>query len=88
LPQKNALETVLRDGLAADPLDPAGIYFGTRSGKVYSSNNEGKSWELIMEGLPAVVCVKAGVVSDGAAGLPPANRGTKKKGGKKTARRK
>src|SRR5579872_5913527 len=37
LPQANALETVLRDGLATDTLDPAGIYFGTRSGKVYGS---------------------------------------------------
>lgn len=67
LPQKNALETVLRDALAADTLDPAGIYLGTRSGKLYGSNNDGKSWELIQEGLPAVVCVKAAVVGDGAA---------------------
>lgn len=66
LPQKNALETVLRDGLATDTLDPAGIYFGTRSGKVYGSNDEGKSWQLIQDGLPAVVCVKAAVVGDGA----------------------
>jgi photosystem II stability/assembly factor-like uncharacterized protein len=64
LPQKNALETVLRDGLAADSLDPAGIYFGTRSGKVYGSSDEGKSWQMILEGLPAVVCVKAAVVGD------------------------
>jgi len=68
LPQKNALETVLRDALAADTLDPAGIYFGTRSGKVYGSNDEGNSWQLIHEGLPPVVCVKAAVVGDGAAG--------------------
>ena len=68
LPQKNALETVLRDALAADTLDPAGIYFGTRSGKVYGSNDEGKSWQLIQEGLPPVVCVKAALVGDGAAG--------------------
>src|SRR5262249_52245015 len=65
LPQKNALETVLRDGLAADSLDPAGIYFGTRSGKVYGSSDQGKSWQMILEGLPAVVCVKAAVVGDG-----------------------
>jgi photosystem II stability/assembly factor-like uncharacterized protein len=67
LPQKNALETVLRDSLAADSLHPAGVYFGTRSGKVYGSENSGKSWQLIMEGLPPVVCVKAAVVGDGAA---------------------
>ena len=66
LPQKNALEVVLRDGLTTDTHDPAGIYFGTRSGKVYGSSDEGKSWQLIQEGLPSVVCVKAAVV-DGAA---------------------
>lgn len=63
LPQKDALETVLRDGLSTDTLDPAGIYFGTRSGKVYGSNDEGKSWQLLHEGLPSVVCVKAAVVA-------------------------
>jgi len=50
LPQKNALETILRDSLATDTCDPAGIYFGTRSGKIYGSNDDGKSWQLIHEG--------------------------------------
>jgi hypothetical protein len=62
LPQKNSLETVLRDSMAADSLDPAGIYFGTRSGHVYGSHDEGKSWEVIHAGLPPIVCVKAAVV--------------------------
>ena len=81
LPQKNALETVLRDSLGADSLDPAGIYFGTRSGKLYGSSDEGKSWQSIMEGLPAVVCVKAAVVGDGA-GTPPRRHGGTEKGRK------
>ena len=62
LPQKNALETVLRDAMASDTLDPAGIYFGTRSGQVYGSADEGNSWKLIQGGLPPVVCVRAVVV--------------------------
>lgn len=62
LPKKNALETVLRDGLCTDVLDPAGIYFGTRSGKVYASNNDGEKWSLVRDGLPAVLCVKAAQV--------------------------
>ena len=59
LPQKSTYETVLRDGMAADSLHPAGIYFGTRSGKLYASANEGNSWQLIADGLPAITCVKA-----------------------------
>jgi len=62
LPQKDALENVLRDAMATDPLNPAGVYFGTRSGKVYGSRDAGKSWKLLAQGLPAVTCVKAAVV--------------------------
>jgi photosystem II stability/assembly factor-like uncharacterized protein len=64
LPQKNALETVLRDGLAADTLKPAGVYFGTRSGRLYGSKSAGNSWRLIHEGLPPIVCVKAAVIEE------------------------
>jgi len=82
LPQKNALETVLRDSMAADTCDPAGIYFGTRSGKVYGSSDDGKTWQTIIEGLPAVVCVKAALVGDGATGSP------RKRGAEKARARK
>jgi photosystem II stability/assembly factor-like uncharacterized protein len=64
LPQKNAFETVLRDGMAADSLQPAGIYFGTRSGKLYGSRNEGGSWQVIADTLPPVVCLKTGLVGE------------------------
>ena len=62
LPQKQAYETVLRDAMTTDSLDPAGIYFGTRSGQIYGSADEGKTWKKILEGLPAVVCVKSAVI--------------------------
>jgi photosystem II stability/assembly factor-like uncharacterized protein len=62
LPQKGAYETVVRDAMGADSLDPAGVYFGTRSGKVFGSADEGKTWSAIADGLPAVVSVKAAVV--------------------------
>ena len=45
-----------------DGLDPAGVYFGTRSGKVFGSNSEGRKWEMITEGLPPVVSVKTAYV--------------------------
>jgi hypothetical protein len=64
LPQKRAYETVLRDALATDSLDPHGLYFGTRSGQLYGSADEGKSWNRILEGLPAVVCVKSAVIGE------------------------
>lgn len=62
LPQENAFETVLRDGMGADEMNPTGIYFGTRNGKLFGSNDTGESWRVIEEGLPPVVCVKAAVV--------------------------
>jgi serine/threonine protein kinase/photosystem II stability/assembly factor-like uncharacterized protein len=72
LPQKGAYETVLRDALSTDSLDPAGIYFGTRSGKLYGSKNGGKGWKKIVEGLPQIVCVKAAVIQmDGAPAARP-----------------
>ena len=37
LPQRDAWLTVLRDGFATDGLDPAGLYFGTRTGELFAS---------------------------------------------------
>ena len=68
LPQRGAYETVLRDAMNTDGLDPAGIYFGTRSGELFGSLDEGKNWKMILSGLPPVVCVKAVVVGQPAAG--------------------
>src|SRR6201987_5484681 len=48
LPQKRAYETVLRDAMTADSLDPVGIYFGTRNGEIYGSTDEGKRWKKIL----------------------------------------
>jgi photosystem II stability/assembly factor-like uncharacterized protein len=79
LPQKNALETILRDSMATDTCDPAGIYFGTRSGKVYGSSDDGKSWRAIIEGLPPVVCVRAALVGEGGKNLPRRHGGAEKR---------
>ena len=72
LPQKGAYETVLRDGMTTDSLDPAGIYFGTRSGMLYASLDDGKTWAKIAEGLPSIVCVKSAVVGERRAVKPKA----------------
>jgi photosystem II stability/assembly factor-like uncharacterized protein len=60
LPQTGAYENVLRDALTADSFDSAGIYFGTRSGKLYGSRDEGATWTEIANALPPIVCVKTG----------------------------
>jgi photosystem II stability/assembly factor-like uncharacterized protein len=62
LPQENALETVLRDAMSADEIQPTGMYFGTRNGKLFGSSDAGDSWNAILDSLPPVVCVKAVVV--------------------------
>ena len=64
LPQEDAYETVLRDALGTDGADPAGVYFGTRSGRLYASSDEGDSCRLVRDGLPPVVCVKAAVIGE------------------------
>ncbi len=71
LPQKGAYETVLRDAMAADSFDPAGIYFGTRSGQLFASRDEGKTWTRIAEGLPPVVCVRTALTENASTGSAP-----------------
>ena len=71
LPQKLAYETVLRDGMTADSFDPAGIYFGTRSGQLFGSRDEGRTWQKILDGLPSIACVRAAFIGEGSDGLAP-----------------
>ena len=64
LPQRHAYDIVLRDALTTDSLDPAGVYFGTRNGKLYASKDSGASWRVAIDGLPSITCVRAVVVDD------------------------
>ena len=48
--------------MAIDSLEPAGVYFGTSTGEVYGSGDEGASWRLIAAHLPPVWSVEAAVV--------------------------
>lgn len=50
---------VMREGMSADALDPAGLYFGTQSGELWGSADEGKSWERLAQYLPPVLSVTA-----------------------------
>ncbi|TDC44371.1 exo-alpha-sialidase, partial [Micromonospora sp. KC207] len=62
LPDGPFYPAVLRDAMCADDADPAGVYFGTRSGEVYASRDEGDSWSLVAAHLPDVLCVRAAEV--------------------------
>ena len=43
LPQRNVFFGVLRQAMATDRLEPAGIYFGTNTGALFASADEGDS---------------------------------------------
>jgi photosystem II stability/assembly factor-like uncharacterized protein len=62
LPQQNAYFGVLRQAMATDPLSPAGVYFGTSSGSLFASADEGESWTCIAQHLPAISSVETLVV--------------------------
>ena len=62
LPQEQAWLTVLRDAFAADTLDPAGLYVGTRTGDLFASPDAGETWHEVARHLPPVVCVKTAVL--------------------------
>jgi hypothetical protein len=58
LPQQDCYVNVLRDAMAVDTLQPAGIYFGTTGGQVYGSSDSGDHWTPIVRDLPSVVSVE------------------------------
>lgn len=62
LPQQNAYFGVLRQAMATDRLDPAGVYFGTSGGVLFASRDEGDTWEPIAEHLPTISSVETMVV--------------------------
>jgi photosystem II stability/assembly factor-like uncharacterized protein len=62
LPQENAFFGVLRQALATDSREPAGVYFGTGSGALFASADEGESWRCIAQHLPTITSVETLVV--------------------------
>jgi photosystem II stability/assembly factor-like uncharacterized protein len=63
LPQKDCYVNVLRDAMAADSLDPCGVYFGTTGGQVYASADAGSRWAPIVRDLPPVLSVEVQTLS-------------------------
>ena len=58
LPQSGAYFGVMRQAMATDALDPAGVYFGASNGSVYASADEGETWDCIVRDLPAISSVE------------------------------
>jgi len=57
-PANQAWWTVKRQAMAADSEDPVGLYFGTTSGELWASRNEGASWSCIARHLPEIYAVE------------------------------
>ncbi len=62
LPQDNAFVGVLREGMAIDTYDQPGLYFGTSTGQIFSSVDEGETWSQIADYLPAISSVEVAIV--------------------------
>jgi photosystem II stability/assembly factor-like uncharacterized protein len=62
LPQHDAYVGVLREALAIDSYDVPGLYFGTSTGQVFASTDEGESWREIASYLPAISSVDVALV--------------------------
>lgn len=58
LPQCNAYLGVLRQAMAVDRHDPCGVYFGTSTGQLYASADEGATWRCLAEHLPPILSVE------------------------------
>jgi photosystem II stability/assembly factor-like uncharacterized protein len=63
LPERDAHLGVLREGMAIDNYDVPGLYFGTSTGQVFASNDEGESWSEIADYLPAISSVDVAVLA-------------------------
>jgi hypothetical protein len=59
LPAKEAWWTVKRQAMTGDAADPVGLYFGTSSGELWMSRDEGRQWACIARHLPEIYSVEA-----------------------------
>ncbi|MDX1961981.1 MAG: hypothetical protein SFX18_02435 [Pirellulales bacterium] len=59
LPQEHAYDIVYRHALAIDGTG-RNLVLGTTTGSVYTTRDEGESWQCVSEHLPPVYCVKFG----------------------------
>jgi hypothetical protein len=60
LPASQAWWTVKRQAMTADRAKNAGVYFGTTSGEVWGSRDEGRTWKCLARHLPHIYALEAG----------------------------
>jgi photosystem II stability/assembly factor-like uncharacterized protein len=59
LPASQAWWTVKRQAMCADGGTPLGLYFGTTSGELWMSRDEGTRWTVLARNLPEIYAVEA-----------------------------
>ena len=57
-PKQQAWWTVKRQAMCGDAQDPVGLYFGTTSGEMWMSRDEGRKWNCIARHLPEIYAVE------------------------------
>jgi photosystem II stability/assembly factor-like uncharacterized protein len=62
LPQNDAYLGVLRAAMTADEYDSPGLYFGTSTGQIFASTDDGDSWREIAGYLPPISSVEVAVI--------------------------
>ncbi len=58
MPAGQAWWTVKRQAMTADTAATVGLYFGTTSGELWLSRDEGKRWACIVRNLPEIYAVE------------------------------
>jgi photosystem II stability/assembly factor-like uncharacterized protein len=59
LPKTQAWLTVKRQAMTSDRGSPVGVYFGTTSGELWGSRDEGRTWKCLAAHLPHVYSVES-----------------------------
>jgi len=62
MPSSQAWWTVKRQSMASDRQDSVGLYFGTSSGELWMSRDEGGQWECMAQHLPEIYAVETAEV--------------------------
>ena len=62
LPARDAYVGVLREAMAIDSDDDPGLYFGTSTGQLFASTDEGDTWAQIADYLPPISSVEVATI--------------------------